>query len=196
MATSKIDNSKLEGKLALRRYFLERYHADSPIRVFDCCAGQGKIWTELRKDFKVESYLATDTKSSTGARLKMNSVRLLKAGQFSANVIDVDTYGSPWKHWLALLPQVHSPVTVFLTIGQPPLRSDSTIYSTMGLNFTRLKVPPTLATKVIRARSLGYMLSEASKHGLQLVEVMEAPQGGSRKGNVRYVGVHLRPTIL
>ncbi len=111
-----IDNSALEAKLDLRRRFLDKYHAQFPINVLDCCRGDGVIWSRLREEYPVTSYWGVDYKKKPGY-LVVDSRRLLKTPGWPQNVIDIDTYGSPWEHWLALIKNVSKPTTVFLTIG-------------------------------------------------------------------------------
>src|SRR5262245_28997543 len=96
---------------------LRTYHEGDALHVFDACQGSGVLWSHLRREFVVASYWGVDQKAKAG-RLKIDSVRLLEAGLIGQNVIDVDTYGAPWKHWEALLPFVQRPTTVFLTIGR------------------------------------------------------------------------------
>ena len=114
--TKKTDNANLGSKLSLRRYMLDKYHADGTARVFDCCQGSGVIWGELRKTHKIGHYWGVDEKRKAG-RLKIDSVRVLEQPDFRADIVDIDTYGSPWRHWQALMNRLSSDVTVFLTIG-------------------------------------------------------------------------------
>lgn len=114
---SKTDNGNLPAKLALRRHFLAKYHADGSARVLDCCQGDGVVWTALRKEFSVASYWGLDQKVKRG-RMSIDSALVLGHPGWGQNVIDIDTYGSPWKHWLAMLPNMPHSLTVFLTIGR------------------------------------------------------------------------------
>lgn len=188
----KTDNHNLTAKLALRRHFLERYHADEPARVLDCCQGSGVIWRALRREFPVASYWGLDLKPKKG-RLKLDSVRVLSQSGWTQNVIDVDTYGSPWKHWAALLPNVTGPLTVFLTLGQ--LRTGTVgnvgaeALKAAGLVFPSLKLPQAFHVK-LRDQFPRYCLARAPMHGLQILECQEALSDG----NARYFGVRLLPT--
>ena len=117
MADKKTDNSHLETKLELRREMLRKYQGKGSLAVIDCCQGSGVIWSILREEFKLGSYWGLDTKKAPG-RLQIDSARVLCQPGWRADVIDVDTYGAPWAHWEALLPNVTGAVTIFLTIGQ------------------------------------------------------------------------------
>jgi hypothetical protein len=117
MTTKKTDNANLPAKLDLRRYFLRKYHADGTGRVMDCCAGSGRLWGTLRNEFVIASYWALDLKTKRG-RLKVDSSRILAQRGWTENIIDIDTYGSPWTHWENMLPNITAPTTAFLTIGQ------------------------------------------------------------------------------
>ena len=114
--TKKTDNSHLAAKLGLRRYFLDRYHAGERIRVIDCCAGESVIWTTLRREYEVD-YWGIDKERKRG-RMHLDSIRVLQQPGWRADVVDIDTYGSPWGHWMALLENATQPLTVFLTYGQ------------------------------------------------------------------------------
>src|SRR5690606_34501325 len=127
----------LPAKLELRRYFLRKYHSDKPPAVLDCCQGSGVIWTELRKEFEVASYWGVDLKPKKG-RLKIDSVKILAQPGWTQDVVDVDAYASPWKHWEAILANGHFPLTVFLTRGSHSLKTlDQHEKQALGLTFSR-----------------------------------------------------------
>lgn len=104
----KTDNTNLPAKLDLRRRFLRKYHAEDPANVLDCCQGDGVIWKTLRREFTIAGYWGVDTKRKPG-RLRLDSSRILAQAGWLQNVVDIDTYGSPWRHWLAMLPNVKRP---------------------------------------------------------------------------------------
>ena len=192
---TKTDNHNLAAKLDLRRHFLRRYHADAPARVFDCCQATGRIWNELRRDFPTESYWGVDLKPKKG-RLKVDSVRILDLPGWGMNVVDIDTYGSPWKHWTALLRNAPDAVTVFLTIGLVKMAGgnyDRAILPMIGLQFKRLKLPNALGVRV-GERSVETCIAQARHHGFDVVECMEVDNPG---GTARYIGVRLerRPVV-
>lgn len=188
-ATKKTDNANPAAKLALRRYFIAKYHAaEKPVRVLDCCQGAGKIWAGLAREFPIQSW-GLDLKPRAG-RLKIDSARVLAAGGWAETVIDIDTYGSPWTHWLNLLDTCAHPVTVFLTIGMLKVNGgnfDHSMLEIAGLNFKRLEVPNNLGVRVSEL-SVATALHAPSRHGLRLGEAMEAPNPG---GSVRYLGLRL-----
>lgn len=193
MSTStatKTDNANLPAKLELRRHFLRRYHAnEKPIRVLDCCQGDGKIWSALGLEFPVASW-GLDVKPKPG-RLKIDSHRVVAAGGWSQTVVDVDTYGLPWTHWLALLRVCDHPVTVFLTLGMVRMGGGGQLCGEMvealGITFERLTLPPSLSAK-LHDLAVSAAIHAESAHGLRVVEAMEAPNPG---GNARYFGIRL-----
>lgn len=185
---TKTDNSNLAAKLELRQYFLRRYHTAHDMSVFDCCQGEGVIWGVLRQEFTVSRYWGVDVKPKTG-RLKIDSIRVLKQG-VPGNVIDIDTYGPPWRHWFALLGNLSGPVTVFLTIGRfgPNLVSmSSEEFGAIGLMLPRVRKMPGLVHGLVDM-AVDYCLAEALKYGT-IVECAEAVN----RGNARYIGVRLDP---
>jgi len=190
--TAKTDNHDLRAKLELRRYFLRKFHADDPPDVLDCCQGGGLLWKQLRKEFMTRSYWGVDLKPKRG-RVKLDSVRILQQPGWPQNVVDIDTYGSPWKHWAAMLPNAKGPITVFLTVGQ---RITGTVgkvskgaIEALGLKGMYANLPagfhPKLAGHVLR-----YCLAMGCDYGIMLIEVLEAETDNR---NVRYIGVRLGP---
>lgn len=183
------DNDNLPAKLALRRHFLSRYHVDDPPRVFDACQGSGVIWKHLRAEFKVATYWGVDLKRKSG-RLKVDSAELIAAG-LSENVIDVDTYGSPWAHWVAILKTTRAPRTVFLTIGEhgvrqrPLTRAEAQL---LGLEPLYSAMPNKLKLRLAKTM-LERLIACAELRGFKLIEVSEADRGLS----ARYLGVRLEP---
>ena len=188
----KTDNQFLPHKLSLRRYFLDKYHSRGELRVFDACQGAGTIWNHLKSEIKIASYWGVDRKKKPG-RVQIDSVRILIQPGWNFNVVDVDVYGSPWKHWAALLPNISEPTTVFLTIGHTRKGGGGADYFSLcalGCDFPTLQVPGSIAIKIIIERALPYDLALARQHGLSIVEAAEIfPQ----LRTVRYIGVHLRP---
>lgn len=184
MTGKRTDNASQTSKLALRLHFLRRYHTTDS-RVFDCCQGAGLIWKGVRAEFPVTSYFGVDLKAKPG-RIVIDSVKVLKQG-VSANVIDVDTYGEPWTHWLELLPHVKEPTSVFLTCGSINPLSMSHVASNYVFG-GKLKMPPTLFGKL-----WGYanqcLLTAPTRFGLDIVECVEAVS----KNKTRYIGMHIVP---
>lgn len=161
---SKTDNAYLTDKLALRRKLINQYTSPG-FTVMDCCAGSGQIWGELRNEYECR-YWGIDVKRKNG-RLKAQSERILEAGA-TADVIDVDTYGSPWKHWFALLPHLTGQTLVFLTVGSTHTGNQQSIaLDAAGLNFRELRCPPTLSAK-FRQVITRYCLARAHKYGLTI----------------------------
>lgn len=186
----KTDNDNLPAKLAVRRHMLKRWHADGDIRVFDACQGSGVLWRELRKEFELTSYWGADMKRKSG-RLARDSVQLIAAG-LSENVIDVDTYGSPWAHWAAILGTLRAPTTVFLTIGEHGVRQrplSAAEAKLLGLERLYARTPHKLKLRLARVM-LEQMLARAELRGARIVEAIEGERGAS----ARYLGLRIEPT--
>jgi hypothetical protein len=187
--TRKTDNHDPRAKLALRRHFLRAFHAARPPRVIDCCQGSGILWGQLQKEFTLASYWGLDVKPKKG-RLKLNSARLLAQPGWQADVVDVDTYGCPWDHFCALLPNVAGPITIFLTAGRVIVRGGSAAsrheIEASGANFRRLPLPKSFGP-TIAAAALPRLLLAPLHHGLRIVEALEAPSTGT----ARYFGLRL-----
>ena len=190
----KTDNQNLWPKIELRRYFLNRYHKRGAIRVLDCCQGNGVIWSILRDEFELDSYWGVDVKKKRG-RLTIKSERILSQPGWLENVIDVDTYGSPWKHWEGIIRNLIGPTTVFLTIGSVTAGRGGGAGTMLprearrAIGFATLPVPPSLQARIWEL-SIPYCLDLANKNN---VEIMEAREGIPHPAKVRYIGVRIRP---
>lgn len=184
-ASKKTDNHDPRAKLWLRRHFLTRYHADGSARVLDCCQATGFLWRVLMSEFAVAEYVGLDVKPRKG-RLKIDSARYLDAGGWSHDVIDIDTYGSPWRHWLAVLRFAPGPVTVFLTIGLIRMGGGGSMQTEAK---RILGIPPKTPCGIIGGlhdHALRYCLSAALDR-FDVVEAVEAESNGS----ARYIGIRL-----
>src|SRR5690606_24117030 len=111
---------------------LDRFHAAGEIRVFDACQADGVIWKNLRDEYgdRIASYWGVDLKPKRG-RLKVDSIRVLQSGPMQENVIDIDTYGMPWKHFEAACRNLDKPTTIFLTMGMPSIARNLSHDATM-----------------------------------------------------------------
>ena len=192
------DNSTLIPKLLLRRYFLDKYHGDGrdQINVLDCCQGERVIWRRLEREYHLDSYWGVDEKHKRG-RLQIDSVKILAQAGWEQNVIDIDTYGSPWNHWVALLPRVTRPLTVFLTIGRSGLgpkraKIPQIALTAMGLTFEGISVMSALTGQFFDMH-IQYCLHLATKYDVRLVEAVEAYMEPMNQWRVPYVGVRLEP---
>lgn len=191
------DSSTLAPKLLLRRYFLDKYHkAADPPNVLDCCQGERVIWSRLEKEYPLAGYFGVDEKYKRG-RLQIDSVKILAQPGWEQNVIDIDTYGSPWNHWIAMLPRVTRPLTVFLTIGRSgpgPKRAKipQVALTAMGLTFEGISVMSALTGQFFDMHTQ-YCLHLAAKYDVKLVEAVEAYVEPLNQWRVPYMGVRLEP---
>lgn len=116
MAQRRTDNANTPLKLSLRRELLRPLAARKPdFSVLDCCAGSGLLWHELKREFPAARVTPLDFKAAPG-RLKIKSERFLEVNA-DFDVIDVDTWGSPWAHFKAILEAPKRERVVFLTYG-------------------------------------------------------------------------------
>jgi hypothetical protein len=188
-ASAKTDNDNLASKLALRRHFLARYHAGTRPSVIDCCQGDGVTWKTLRKEFAC-AYFGADVKPKKG-RLKIDSSRILAQPGWSYDVIDVDTYGTPWAHWDGILRHLRGSTTVFLTSGRVIIGGGSPAsrqeLDALGITFD---VPAAFGAP-IASLAVDYLLANVLTHGITVVEAVESTAGR----HARYFGLRLeRPT--
>lgn len=178
------DNKAMAEKLAIRLHFLRKYHSGNA-KVFDCCQGACLIWSTIRKDIDVKSYWGVDLKVRKG-RVSMNSVEVLRR-KLTDNVIDVDTYGEPWEHWLTMLPNISQPTSIFLTWTSLCSLGMSNIVKQFVFG-GQLQMPPSLYGKLWDYANAS-LLTAPERHGLEIVECMESVN----KTPSRYIGIHVRP---
>lgn len=184
---TKTDNGDFNAKLALRKYFLDKYEHKN---VFDACQGSGKIWSILRKTYAIDQYFGVDVKPKKG-RLKVDSFRILNQPGWSFDVIDIDTYGSPWKHFKAVIDFKPShPITLFLTDGLVKMGGggtvDSLVYQWTGLD-KMTKIQPSIVSKIYR-NLLPYCLDYVRQKGFK---IFEAQQAITKNKTAQYYGLHV-----
>lgn len=186
------DNTSPSNKLELRRYFLNKYHRDD-FRVFDACSGEGLLWSRLRQEYRCQ-YFGVDIKKFPG-KLKVDSVRLLKIPGWKYDVIDIDTYGWPWKHWLEIIKNGRADVTVFLTSGSYRFGPGVGGIKYAGIVFPKWKSLNPPVDLLHRFDDYGFykMLAEAYNYGWKIkeVQIIERAKGGL---NLRYIGIRLEKT--
>jgi hypothetical protein len=182
---TKTDNAHAEAKLNLRRHFLKKF--GGPFHVLDCCQGSGAMWSALRKEFEVASYWGVDLKHKKG-RMKIDSIAICSQPDLRQNVIDVDTYCSPWKHWEAIVANLSQPTTVFLTWGQVRQSGDSVIAKAIGLDRLPMK-PPQTCFSFLTKWALPFVLGLA----LDKCRVIECTEVLTTSSTARYFGVRLEP---
>lgn len=183
------DNSHLQAKLDLRRLFLDKYHHNQPPDVLDCCQGSGTIWEQLKQEYVLNSYWGVDYKKKKG-RMAIDSRRLLSSPGLIQNVIDIDTYGSPWDHWLALIKNIQRPTTVFLTIGSGMVTAMQPAATGAHLIGFPPSTPTCLQAKMGCQIAPRILLTRCEQYDTILAEAIEAECEGA---HARYIGCHLIP---
>lgn len=185
------DNADVEPKLDLRRHFLTKYlPTGRKAVVLDCCQAGGLLWRTLRTEYAV-TYWGVDRVPRKG-RLAIDSARLLLAPSLAYDVVDVDTYGSPWQHWSNLLPNVARPMIVFLTLGRAGgIKSvDSAVLRAVGLHRMSRMPPQALRWKLDHI-AVESCLALCYRYGVRIVETMEVDPPSP---NARYFGLYIEPT--
>lgn len=177
------DNSHIDEKLALRRMLIEKYHARDA-RVFDCCQGDGVIWRQLRKEYRIDGYWGVDLKEKRG-RLKIDSSRILAMG-IRENIVDIDVYGSPWRHWLLMLPTIREPKTVFLTIYTKAFKRALSKEEAFSLGLGKHKHIVRLFGHKLTSVAPRYCLAECYKYGVKIIDAAQY-----NHNDINYIGVRI-----
>ena len=194
MNARQIDNGYLASKLALRRHLLARWHKGRAVRVLNCCEGEDNVlWGWLRREVRVRAYLGLDLKKRR-LGLRMDSARFLAEAAWRFDMIDIDTYGSPFAHLMALLDNFRVPaVTVAWTWGLARLTPggergnlDGATTRLLGLDSVA-KVAPVSLLAQAKPLALGLWLTECRNRNILVHGLCEALP--SRRA--RYLGARL-----
>lgn len=190
----KQDNGDLRAKLGLRRYFLAKYHTDDLPDVFDACQGTRVLWSNLEREFELAGYWGVDQKKQKG-RLKIDSARVLALPGWKWNVIDVDVYGVPWRHWLAILENATRPLTVFLTLGRAGFSGSKLSreeVAALGLGTIQKRIGGSqylgIFGRVLGEVVVPILLARGNCGRMRIVEALGAT---SRTSNAQYFGLRL-----
>lgn len=178
------DNQNLAAKVALRTQYIERYGGSS---VIDCCQGDGLIWGILREKFPHLRYIGFDLKPKSG-RLKIDSARMLAVAPLQYDIIDIDTYGEPWRHYLAAAESLRAPATVFLTSGNGAGGLSNTSNLLKGILNIPANAPQVLAHKATK-ECTRILLHTPRKYGIITSNITAVSIGDS----VVYYGMRLTP---
>lgn len=170
----KTDNGSVPKKLAVRRAAIDEYRTltgKESIAVLDCYSGGEVMWGELAKDYAVSSYLALDVKSKR-ARIKADCRSYLALTGWSADVVDLDAYGSPWHAFeLALLNNESKCFVVALTIGNVAMgQQQHLLLDFMGVP---RETPPGLH-KAIAEACMAYGLNLPRRAGCDILSAYHA----------------------
>lgn len=182
----KTDNDNLASKLALREHFLDRFGGSS---VLDCCAGAGVIWEYLLLHRPEIEYTAIDDHGTLGA-IPADSLPLIPILGRDCDVIDIDTYGSPWEHWVSVLRDTPPrPLTVCLTFGASMLGA-LTVESlkAIGMHSAMARTVPIGMHKAIGMLLPTYMMALPPMLGWRVEYHAESRRGKT----ARYIGVRLQ----
>lgn len=104
-------------------------------------------------------------------------------------IVDIDTYGSPWRHYYALLPNIHKPTTIFLTNGLIKIMGGNVSKEekeAIWINFKTVNPPQALIVKACK-KSISYCFARCYDYNIIIIEAMEAVS----YGNAKYYGLRL-----
>lgn len=135
--------------------------------------------SQMLADLEVELGVASDDAP--------NSVRILAQG-IPENVIDIDTYGLPWKHYGEVVSHLRGPTTVFLTIGIIGQSMNLERTSAEKIGVGSLSIPPGAIANRLNRIAVSYCLTSCYGAGIIIEEAVEAISSG----NARYIGVRLK----
>ena len=116
---TKTDNRRLDLKILIRNKVLQEAGL-AELRVLDLCAGEGAVWRAMKKTVKIADYVPVDISPRLPGTLQGDVMddRFLSAFDLSQfTVIDIDTYGEPWKPWRHVFERLQKKTAVFLTHG-------------------------------------------------------------------------------
>jgi hypothetical protein len=183
LALGQIDNRIINTKVNDRLEFIQLLGREK-IHVLDCCAGDGYLWRSVSGLFGGEvERLAFDLKAGKG-RYRLDSRRFLSTGNLSRfDVIDIDTYGSPYEHLFAAFgnPTLADTVVVFFTdilvrIGGGSIQKKA--LEMVGLSFPGATLPKCFTAEIVRY-TRSYVLKYPQRIGYRIERCRLTTRGGS-----------------
>lgn len=182
----KTDNADLAVKLELRRALLDGL-APAAL-VFDAAAGEGVLWGVLGRELDVRVF-GVDRKRKKG-RLSIDSLRILQQPGLPYDVIDLDVYGSPWRHYYAALRNAaRAELRIFLTAGSAGLHGSLDREAWEVLGVTRPEMVPAGFGARLSRWAAPHLLGAAVSLGWTIEQRLE-----SSAGRALYYGVRLEKT--
>jgi hypothetical protein len=186
----KTDNKNLDAKIQLRRRMLDEAKF-AEHRVLDLCAGEGVVWRTMRQHAKLDDYVPVDLAPRLPGTIvgDVKDERFLSAFDLSRfNIIDIDTYGEPWKPWSFLQDRLTANTAVFLTHGAVSTPGGSGV---SNLVLERLGIP--LAWNIPMKRDLSEFAAPYMLHPGKCAQVRIAKAWKISLQNVTYYGLICEP---
>lgn len=180
--SNRTDNRDLRLKLAIRRWTIAAAGLGPDLRVLDLCAGEGHIWQVLRKEYRLSSYTPCDRNPRMPGTIKGDAERLVESFDLSLfDVIDVDTWGSPWEIWLRLSGRVRQRTAILLTHGTRGVAGSGPAMSLIELDALGIPRSWPIPKKVALNRIAAGALLAKGVRALNVLRIAKAEtqQGGS-----------------
>jgi hypothetical protein len=146
----KTENGYFFHKYILRKFVIEKYNLQSSF-VLDCFHAHGKLWNKLKKDFPEMKLLGIEldkNKQSNFNVLYGDNRRFLKSLDIHKfNIIDLDSYGSPYEQ-LRILKERNYHGHLFMTfIIQEIGQINYGILESLGYSKKMIKKCPSVFSK-------------------------------------------------
>ena len=140
----KSTDKTFEARLHLREAAIDRWLPGQELRVLDLGAGEGLLWTELKKLYKVGKYVAVDKSpkmtATIGSRVDIGF--LSSIGLSGYNFVDIECESDTLEIWLTVAMFITVPTIVTLSINR--LRKewlDKKAKALLGLPAEMVNVP-------------------------------------------------------
>jgi hypothetical protein len=187
----KLDNASMVDKLAIRRHTLAAAGLKT-LRVLDLCAGEGRIWTAMKRDgYQLDHYTPVDREPRLAGTIRAEITEDLVAAieVHRYNVVDVDTYGEPFEiaSWVA--PRIRQRTALFLTCGTVRNKTPGGA-SLSGYLRRAIGIPPSWKipkSNVLREFAYGHGLYACCRS----VKILQADR--IRLSDVTYYGLAVEP---
>ena len=140
---SKTDKT-FEARLHLREAAIDWWLPGQELRVLDLGAGEGLLWTELKKLYKVGKYVAVDQKPKFTGTIgsKVDASLLMNLDLKNFNVVDIETDSDALEIWLTVAMYVSTGTVVTLTVPRPQKKwLDKKAKAILGLPAEMVNVP-------------------------------------------------------
>lgn len=163
-----VDNQFFQIKLNLRLEYIRRYGG---VTAFDCCQGSMRLWSEILKEYPNIKYFGVDKKPKPG-RHKVDSSRILEIENLSWDIVDIDTYGDPWKHYINLCKNTSCDVTVFLTNGKGAGKLSNVSNTVCDLLHIPENTPQTLRLAAVD-NNIDRVIHSCIRYGIIATDIIE-----------------------
>jgi len=182
----KVDNAFLCTKVNLRRNVIKKHFNKSSFNILNCCAAKNKVWRSL-DEFYNTSIIHLDLNPQFDGVIKCDANDYVQNNDLSKfDIIDIDTYGSPWDIFFNSIKSCTGTTVFFLTWG----RTEKNLFNVPNIikqtfNFPKSSKKGRNPLCKYMEKNITSLLVRGYENGIFIKDVYE----GFPQGNARYFGL-------